>query len=142
MDVELNDMGAFDVRIGGLTEEEALKAIATSSSPKVKAALQSALDAARDNHARGGSFSFVVKERGGKRVVDVSHDGTIVATIHRYKRPGRDTHFYQTYVKCVGESIRRAEMDDMRQAIIDAVLKHEGALTTIKPTRAIAEDLL
>lgn len=134
MDVAIRDIGAFDVIFTDISEQDALKAIGASNTPKVIGAFQKALEAYRVQADRLKRYRLVDTDR-GLELYD--QRGRLQATVKRYKRAGGAT-FYQAYMRCSGESIRRADREKAIATAIDAMIAWEDGLTKFSG----AEDLL
>lgn len=136
MDVEIAGVGSFDVLIQNVSEQDALKAIEASVTPKVRGAFQKALDEARERAAKAERFRFVQEE---KFIAVYDRKGHCQATIRKYAQGGRKS-FYQAYLRPTGENVRRYDYDAICAAIAERLTLWEDNRTLYKG--ANVEDLL
>lgn len=127
MDVEILGIGNFDVVIKDCDEHTALKAIEASNTPRVRAAFQTALDAAKATYENGARFTFVESPL-GVEMYDAS--GVIQSMLRKYKRRGQE--FWQGYLRVSGESVRRNDLATLKASIIEKLVNHEKRSTTLE----------
>lgn len=124
MDVEIRGIGAFDVVIKDVSEQDALKAIGAANTPKVRAAFQVALDRAKALADEQGRFTFVEGNLG----VEVWGSHKLKCILRRYNKPRGGT-FWQGYLREAKLNIRRATLDEAKAAVVAMLVEYEDNLT-------------